>query len=98
MSCLVIIEQDNGLPNRPSLSTISAAKKISSEIDLLVLNPESIEEITKIDGISTIYTFKNKVQNIYSQSNYYNHNSRNSVNPIHKIKCINKSYYKNRNK
>ena len=39
MNCLIIIEQDQGLPNRPSLATITAAKEIASDIDLLVLDP-----------------------------------------------------------
>ena len=31
MSCLVIIEQEEGLPNRPSLATITAAKEIGDD-------------------------------------------------------------------
>ena len=29
MSCLVVLELENGKPNRPSLATISAAKKLA---------------------------------------------------------------------
>ena len=33
MKSIVIVEQDNGLVNRPSLAAISAAKKLSSNIE-----------------------------------------------------------------
>ncbi len=61
MSCLVIVEQDDSLPNRASLSTISAANLVSKDIDLLVFNPEKVDEIKKIKGINTVHTFKTKV-------------------------------------
>ena len=38
MSCLVIVELENGIPNRPSLATISAAAKLNTDIDLLVFD------------------------------------------------------------
>ena len=68
MSCLVIIEQEEGLPNRPSLATITAAKEITSDIDLLVLDPTKIDEIIKIKGIRTVLTFKEKEIKILAES------------------------------
>ena len=59
MKCLIIIEQEEGLLNRPSLATIKAAKKISDDLDLIVFDPSKIEEIKKIKYIKNIYTFKN---------------------------------------
>ena len=68
MSCLVIIEQEEGLPNRPSLATITAAKEIGDDVDLLVLNPAKTEEIIKIKGIRTVLTFKEKEIKILAES------------------------------
>ncbi|MAJ24243.1 MAG: electron transfer flavoprotein subunit alpha [Rickettsiales bacterium] len=68
MSCLVIVEQDNGLPNRASLATISAATKLSKEIDLLVLNPENIENIKRINGLNKIYSFNKKIENVLAEN------------------------------
>ncbi len=68
MRCLVIIEQENGIPDRPSLATVSAAMEISSDIDLLVLDPTNIEEIKKVSGIKCIYTFKSKIVNVIAEN------------------------------
>ena len=68
MSCLVIIEQEEGLPNRPSLATITAAKEIGDDVDLLVLNPAKTDEIIKIKGIRTVLTFKEKETKILAES------------------------------
>ena len=68
MSCLVIIEQEEGLPNRPSLATITAAKEICDDVDLLVLNPAKTDEIIKIKGIRTVLTFKEKETKILAES------------------------------
>ena len=68
MSCLVIIEQEEGLPNRPSLATITAAKEIGDDVDLLVLNPAKTDEIIKIKGIRTVLTFKEKEIKILAES------------------------------
>ena len=48
MSCLVIVELENGVPNRPSLASISASLELESEIDLLVFNPEKIDKIKQL--------------------------------------------------
>ena len=68
MSCLVIIEQEEGLPNRPSLATITAAKEIGGDIDLLVLDPTKKDEIIKILGIRSVLTFKEKKIKILAES------------------------------
>ena len=68
MSCLVIIEQEEGLPNRPSLATITAAKEIGDDVDLLVLNPAKTNEIIKIKGIRTVLTFKEKEIKVLAES------------------------------
>ena len=68
MSCLVIIEQEEGLPNRPSLATITAAKEIGDDVDLLVLNPAKTDEIIKIKGIRTVLTFKEKEIKLLAES------------------------------
>jgi electron transfer flavoprotein alpha subunit len=68
MSCLVIIEQEKGLPNRPSLATITAAKKIGGDIDLLVLDPIKKDEISKVIGIRAVLTFKEKTINLLAES------------------------------
>jgi len=47
MSCLVIVELENGIPNRPSLATISAAAELNTDIDLLVFDPDKVAEIKK---------------------------------------------------
>ena len=67
MSCLVIVELENGLPNRPSLATISAAAELNKDIDLLVFDPDKIAEIKKINCIKKIFTFKNKLNNLVAE-------------------------------
>ena len=57
MSCLVILELENGKPNRPSLSTISAAKKLAKDIQEKNDNqdtPESILAFTTGDRIEKL--------------------------------------------
>ena len=68
MSCLVIIEQEEGLPNRPSLATITAAIEIGGDVDLLVLDPAKTDEIIRIRGIRTVLTFKEKETKILAES------------------------------
>ena len=47
MSCLVVLELENGKPNRPSLATISAAKKLSQNIDVLILDGKAKEDVAR---------------------------------------------------
>ena len=67
MSCLVIVELENGLPNRPSLATISAAAELNRDIDLLVFDPDKIAEIKKINYVKKIFTFENKLNNLVAE-------------------------------
>ena len=67
MNCLVISELENGILNRPSLATISAAKELNADIDLLVFDPEKIEEIKKVNNVKKIFTFQNKLNNIVAE-------------------------------
>ena len=68
MSILVIVEQEEGLPNRPTLATITAAKEIGGDVDLLILDPVKKDEISKVIGIRTILTFKEKTINLLAES------------------------------
>ena len=67
MSCLVISELENGIPNRPSLATITAASELNADIDLLIFDPDKIEEIKKISNVKKIFTFKNKLNNLLAE-------------------------------
>ena len=62
MKSLIIVEQEEGLLNRPSLATVKAAKEVTDHIDLLVFDPTKIEEIKKVNDVKSIYTFKQKIQ------------------------------------
>ena len=68
MKSIVIVEQDDGLINRPSLAAIEAAKKLTKEIDLLVLDPSEIDKIKNIKFVNTIYTFKEKQKDVLAES------------------------------
>ena len=61
MSCLVIAELENGTPNRPSLAAISASLELESTIDLLVFNPDKIDEIKKIKNVKKFIHSKTKL-------------------------------------
>ena len=67
MTCLVIAELENGMPNRPSLATISASLELENEIDLLILNPEKIDKIKQIKNVKKVYSFKNKTANLIAE-------------------------------
>ena len=67
MTCLVIVELENGMPNRPSLATISASLELENEIDLLILNPEKIDKIKQIKNVKKVYSFKNKTANLIAE-------------------------------
>ena len=57
MSCLVVLELESGKPNRPSLATISAAKKLAKDIDVLILDDRAKEEVEKLTDARNIYYF-----------------------------------------
>ena len=66
--CLVIVEQDKGLLNRPSLATLSAAKNLSEEIHLLITDKSKKEDIAKIAGIKKVL-YTNQFSNNLSAEN-----------------------------
>ena len=47
MSCLVILELENGAPTRPSLATITASRKLSEDVDVLVVDGDSKSAVEK---------------------------------------------------
>ena len=67
MSCLVVLELENGKPNRPSLATISAAKKLAKDIDVLILDDRAKEEVEKLTDARNIYYFSSDQQNILAE-------------------------------
>ena len=67
MSCLVVLELENGKPNRPSLATISAAKKLAKDIDVLILDDRANEEVEKLTDARNIYYFSSNQKNIIAE-------------------------------
>ena len=67
MSCLVIIELENGKPNRPSLSTISAAKKLSNDLDVLILESDNKETVATLTDANNIFYFASNQKNILAE-------------------------------
>ncbi|MDC3024274.1 FAD-binding protein [Alphaproteobacteria bacterium] len=67
MSCLVILELENGIPNRPSLATLTAANELSENVDILVLDSTDKETVAKQTGAKNIYYFANNQQNILAE-------------------------------
>ena len=68
MNCLVIIEKENGFPTRPSLATITAAKELSNDIHVLVLDSEGLADIKKISGVKKIFTLENNADNMIAEN------------------------------
>ena len=67
MSCLVVLELENGKPNRPSLATISAAKKLAKDVDVLILDDRAKEEVEKLTDARNIYHFSSNQKNITAE-------------------------------
>ena len=67
MSCLVILEMENGLPNRPSLATVTASKKISEEIDVLILENNSKLDVAKLTNAKNIYHLSSNPKNLLAE-------------------------------
>ena len=57
MGCLVVLELENGKPNRPSLATVSAARKLTKDIDVLILDSQAKESVAKHTDAKNIYYF-----------------------------------------
>ena len=67
MSCLVIVETEEGILNRPSLATINAASQLSTEISILLLDPSKKEKIFDIKEVNKIIHTEEKVDNILAE-------------------------------
>ena len=67
MSCLIILELENGKPSRPSLATITAAKKLSNDIDILILESEPKLDIAKSTDAKNIYHFSSTPKNLLAE-------------------------------
>ena len=67
MSCLVVLELENGKPNRPSLATVSAAKKLSENIDVLILDGKAKEDVAILTDAKKIYYFPSNQQDVLAE-------------------------------
>ena len=67
MSCLVILELENGKPSRPSLATITASKKLSEDIDILILESEAKSVVENLTDAKTIYHFSSSPKNLLAE-------------------------------
>ncbi len=68
MKCLVVLETENGLPTRPSLSTIKASSIICETTDLLILDDSKKEEVSKIEKINKVYCVPGENKNILAEN------------------------------
>ena len=67
MSCLVIVETQDGFLNRASLATINAATQLSQEIDILLFDPSNTDQIVKIKEIQNIICTREKIENLLAE-------------------------------
>ena len=67
MSCLVILELENGKPSRSSLATITASKKLSEDIDILILESEAKSAVENLTDAKTIYHFSSSPKNLLAE-------------------------------
>ena len=67
MSCLVILELENGKPSRPSLATITASKKLSEDIDILILENEAKSVVKNLTDAKTIYHLSSSPKNLLAE-------------------------------
>ena len=67
MSCLVILELENGVPTRPSLATISASREISKDIDVLIIDSDSKAEVEKLTNAKNIYYLSENSENLIAE-------------------------------
>ena len=67
MSCLVVLELENGKPNRPSLATISAAKRLSENIDVLILDGKAKEDVAILTDAKNVYYFSSNQQDVLAE-------------------------------
>ena len=67
MSCLVILELENGVPTRPSLATITASREISKDIDVLIIDSDSKAEVEKLTNAKNIYYLSENSENLIAE-------------------------------
>ena len=67
MSCLVVLELENGKPNRPSLATVSAARKLTKDIDVLIFDSQAKESVAKHTDAKNIYYFGSNQHDILAE-------------------------------
>ena len=67
MSCLVILELENGVPTRPSLAAISASREISKDIDVLIIDSDSKAEVEKLTNAKNIYYLSENSENVIAE-------------------------------
>ena len=67
MSCLVVMELENGKPSRSSLATITAARKLSDNVDLLLLEAANKEYVANLTSARKIYYFTSTQENILAE-------------------------------
>ena len=67
MSCLVILELENGVPTRPSLAAISASREISKDIDVLIIDSDSKAEVEKLTNAKNIYYLSENSENLIAE-------------------------------
>ena len=67
MSCLVVLELENGKPNRPSLATVSAAKRLSENIDVLILDGKAKEDVAILTDAKNVYYFSSNQQDVLAE-------------------------------
>ena len=67
MGCLVVLELENGKPNRPSLATISAARKLTKDIDVLIFDSQAKESVAKHTDAKNIYYFASNQHDILAE-------------------------------
>jgi len=67
MSCLVVLELEDGKPNRPSLATVSAARKLSKDIDVLIFDSQAKESVAESTDAKNIYYFSSNHQDVLAE-------------------------------
>ncbi len=67
MTCLVIVETEEGELNRPSLATLNAATEMSSEIDVLLLDPDKKNKVESINEIHKVIHTDERIDNILAE-------------------------------
>ncbi len=67
MNSLVILELESGKVSRPSLATITAAKKLSNDIDVLILENDSKDAVARATDAKNIYHLSTNSENLLAE-------------------------------